>query len=379
MPCRRGLNTSGAVPCNVRSSSKAKKRSVRRPWGLLETHLDELRADVLVLADAGNWKVGVPGLTYSLRGLARPTSNCARWTGRSIRDGRRCRTRPGRRVGAGVGVTRRRQRRRPRSTACGTTCGRRPRPNVLRSRPRRRPRRIRAGDGAPARRSPGRRSRRDLARTVVVPAVTHGHRIDAHPIKGSSESSDRPRRGAGEPAAGVGQAPDRVVEQLRAHVERHTPWGLELHVRALEGAPAWQTDPTGPAFDAARRALRAGFGTDPVLMGVGGSIPFVGPFADAFGGIPRCCSDLRIRTAAFTARTRACTSATGTSSSSAKCTSSTHWPRRLADRRRRHPAHRMTELCDSRGVVGGTNENGATALAPGRGRRPETGHRRGSR
>ena len=56
--------------------------------------------------------------------------------------------------------------------------------------------------------------------------------------------------------------------------------------RALEGAPAWQTDPTGPAFDAARRALRAGFGTEPVLMGVGGSIPFVGPFADAFGGIP---------------------------------------------------------------------------------------------
>ena len=77
-----------------------------------------------------------------------------------------------------------------------------------------------------------------------------------------------------------------MLEQLRAHVERHVPWGLELRFTALEGAPAWQTDPTGPAFDAARRALRAGFGTEPVLMGVGGSIPFVGPFADAFGGIP---------------------------------------------------------------------------------------------
>ena len=91
-------------------------------------------------------------------------------------------------------------------------------------------------------------------------------------------------------ASACGSCPARIptacVAQLRAHVERHVPWGLELRFRALEGAPAWQTDPTGPAFDAARRALRAGFGVDAVLMGVGGSIPFVGPFADAFGGIP---------------------------------------------------------------------------------------------
>jgi acetylornithine deacetylase/succinyl-diaminopimelate desuccinylase-like protein len=77
-----------------------------------------------------------------------------------------------------------------------------------------------------------------------------------------------------------------VLAQLRSHIDKYLPWGLELRFRALEGAPAWQTDPNGPAFDAARRALSAGFGTEPVLMGVGGSIPFVGPFADAVGGIP---------------------------------------------------------------------------------------------
>ena len=78
-----------------------------------------------------------------------------------------------------------------------------------------------------------------------------------------------------------------MTAQLRAHVEARVPWGLELTFTPLdEAAPAWETQPSGPAFDAATRALRTGFGVDPVLMGVGGSIPFVGPFAAAFGGIP---------------------------------------------------------------------------------------------
>ena len=38
---------------------------------LLQQHLDDLRADVIVIADSGNWDIGVPALTTSLRGLVR--------------------------------------------------------------------------------------------------------------------------------------------------------------------------------------------------------------------------------------------------------------------------------------------------------------------
>jgi len=50
--------------------------------------------------------------------------------------------------------------------------------------------------------------------------------------------------------------------------------------------PRWAWEPGGWGFDAADRRPTAGFGTPPVRMGVGGTIPFVGPFADAYGVIP---------------------------------------------------------------------------------------------
>jgi acetylornithine deacetylase/succinyl-diaminopimelate desuccinylase-like protein len=46
------------------------------------------------------------------------------------------------------------------------------------------------------------------------------------------------------------------------------------------------TDPNGPAFEAALAGLRAGFDRDPVAIGCGGSIGFVGPLAELFGGAP---------------------------------------------------------------------------------------------
>jgi acetylornithine deacetylase/succinyl-diaminopimelate desuccinylase-like protein len=65
------LRTAGELPCNVRVLIEGEEE-IGSPTlqQFLTSHLDELRADVLVLADSGNWDVGIPALTYALRGLA---------------------------------------------------------------------------------------------------------------------------------------------------------------------------------------------------------------------------------------------------------------------------------------------------------------------
>jgi acetylornithine deacetylase/succinyl-diaminopimelate desuccinylase-like protein len=110
--------------------------------------------------------------------------------------------------------------------------------------------------------------------------------LEASPVEGSSNQivpSARARIGV---RIVPGQDPKRVQAALVRHLKENVPWGLSLTVRPMTASPAWSTDSSGPAFDAARRALRAGYGVEPVEIGAGGSIPFVGPFAKALGGAP---------------------------------------------------------------------------------------------
>src|SRR5690606_11562587 len=61
------------------------------------------------------------------------------------------------------------------------------------------------------------------------------------------------------------------------------PWGARVQVtREHDGAPC-VIDSTGPAFDAARAAFAAAWdGTEPVEIGIGGSIPFIATFQQLF-------------------------------------------------------------------------------------------------
>jgi acetylornithine deacetylase/succinyl-diaminopimelate desuccinylase-like protein len=83
------------------------------------------------------------------------------------------------------------------------------------------------------------------------------------------------------------QKPDDVVKQLQDVLTADAPWGVDVSVtQAGAGCNWWMTDPNGPAFEAALTSLRQGFDREPVAIGCGGSIGFVGPLAKLFDGAP---------------------------------------------------------------------------------------------
>ncbi|HET7278305.1 MAG TPA: dipeptidase [Dermatophilaceae bacterium] len=81
-------------------------------------------------------------------------------------------------------------------------------------------------------------------------------------------------------------APDEVPLEAYAavqrHLEAHVPWGARVEVHLDDQGAGFDADVTGPVYDQARAAFTDAWGVEPVDMGVGGSIPFVAAFAKRF-------------------------------------------------------------------------------------------------
>jgi acetylornithine deacetylase/succinyl-diaminopimelate desuccinylase-like protein len=89
---------------------------------------------------------------------------------------------------------------------------------------------------------------------------------------------------------GVRTVPDmdgkEVRQKLIAALEQDPPWGVTVEVTPEGDGGWWYTKGDAPAFRAARKALRDGYGKEAVTIGCGGSIPFVEPFSRELGGVP---------------------------------------------------------------------------------------------
>jgi acetylornithine deacetylase/succinyl-diaminopimelate desuccinylase-like protein len=280
---RAWLETSGRLPLNVKLLIEGEEE-IGSPGldAFLKRHGRRLAADVAVLADTGNFDVGHPALTYQLRGICQVDVEV------------RC-TRPAARFGGPdavrmlAGLVASLERKDGSLDVPGLyedvakTAA--PQQRRLRALPWN-DERFRAS----AAMRPGTRYVGELAYSVwerlwTRPALTV-IALEAQPLAGASgrvlelaraRLSLRTVPRMDERAAGR-----RLVRRLTAR----PPRGARVSARVTGTARWWTTDPEGPAFEAARTALRAGYGRDAAMIGAGGSIGFVKPFSSALGGVP---------------------------------------------------------------------------------------------
>ncbi|OBG48938.1 MULTISPECIES: dipeptidase [unclassified Mycobacterium] len=238
---------------------------------LLAAHRDALSADVIVIADSDNWSTGVPALTVSLRGLVDCVVEVATldhglhsgiWGGvvpdavsvlvrllASLHDD------DGNVAVAGLHE----------STAAAVDYP---------------PERVRADSGlldgvseigsGPA-----------PQRLWAKPAI-NVIGIDTTPIdKASNTLIPRARAKISMRVAPGGDA-EAHLDALTSHLREHAPWGARVTVTRGDVGEPYAIDASGPVYDAARAAFRQAWGTDPIDMGMGGSIPFIAEFAEAF-------------------------------------------------------------------------------------------------
>ena len=253
----------------------------------LARHRARLDADVVVLSDTANFATGVPALTWQLRGLVQVDVEVA------------CLERPVHSGDYGGAVPD------PVQVLCAIVDGLRAEDGsvdvpglyrgIVRPSPalRRRLRRLpfsaaafRRGAGmVRGARLEGERGFSPYEQLWTRPSLTVVA-VDAPAIEGAvnqivdSASARLSLRTV--PRMDAQRAGERLVRRLT----RKPPAGAHVSARVVRTTPWWTTEPSGPAFDAAVRALELGYGKKPALIGSGASIGFVRPFADALRGVP---------------------------------------------------------------------------------------------
>ncbi len=237
----------------------------------LDTYRDQLAADVIVVADSVNWTLDTPALTTSLRGLVDCTvevsvldhSVHSGMYGGPVLDALTCLCRllatlhdeagdvavPGlvRREGAEVDYPEARYR-----DEAGVLDGVLP-----------------AGSGTLA----------DRLWTKPAAAVLG---IDATPTAEAANVLVDFATAKVSLRLAPGQDPRAAMDALTSHLRSNAPFGARVTVTEGALAAPCEMDTAVPAYEAARSAFAEAFGTRPVEIGLGGTIPFIAEFTEVF-------------------------------------------------------------------------------------------------
>ncbi|MEN6430311.1 MAG: dipeptidase [Coriobacteriales bacterium] len=108
--------------------------------------------------------------------------------------------------------------------------------------------------------------------------------IDAPAVEGSRNALVHEARARVSLRVPPGTDPVHARDLLVRHLERAVPWGARVTVTPGAAGPGFAADDSGPVYGLARKALATAYGKEPVAMGSGGSIPLVSAFGAALPG-----------------------------------------------------------------------------------------------
>ena len=239
---------------------------------LLKKFEDDLRADVIVIGDSGNWDIGVPALTTSLRGLIRVDVE-VRTLDHAVHSGMWGGLAPDA-IMAMIRLLNTLWNEDGSPAIEGLVSGHAAEVEYPEER-------LRAESGildgvdwvgqGPA-----------VERMWTQPAITVTG-FDAPKVAGASNTLSHVARARVTVRIAPGDSGENAVARLRAHLEKNLPWGAQLSTTVVDTGEPIALEATGPAYDAARAAFTEAWdGTAPIDMGVGGSIPFIAEFLEAF-------------------------------------------------------------------------------------------------
>jgi cysteinylglycine-S-conjugate dipeptidase len=106
--------------------------------------------------------------------------------------------------------------------------------------------------------------------------------IDAPPVVGSAMAVPAQARARVSLRVPPGIAGEDAARALRAHLERAAPWGAEVEIEDDGWADPFVGSSTGPAFEALAAALEDAYGRDHVTQGQGGSIPLCNTLQETY-------------------------------------------------------------------------------------------------
>jgi acetylornithine deacetylase/succinyl-diaminopimelate desuccinylase-like protein len=239
----------------------------------LHAHRERLAADVIVVADSGNWRVGTPALTASLRGLVDGVIE-VRTLDHAVHSGMF--------GGAVLDATTAAIRL---LDALWDDAGDLAVPGLVSSEA------DDLGYGEDLLRADGGvldgvslvGSGRLESRLWTRPSLTITG-LDIPSVATASNTLLPAVRAKFSMRLAPGQDPHAAFAALRTHLEDAAPWGAQVAVTLGEAGHPWAGDVDGPVYDTARWALTQAWGTAPVHMGVGGSIPFIAALQETYPG-----------------------------------------------------------------------------------------------